>query len=113
MTLPAPADYGQLRHASDWLRQHAGGELDRKVSDQLNELVRAVIDSGRKGSVTLRLVVERSDDLSVVVHPAIKSDIPQPSERPQHFYVDASGALALADPYRQQLPFSHDLTGAD
>lgn len=116
MTLPdethaSPDDYGRLALASDWLRLHAAGEMDRKLSNSLRELIQSVRKLGKTGTVTLKLTVSQLDDMSVVVTPDIKTSIPQPAERSQHFYVDPEGHLAQRDPYRQVLPFpAHDLT---
>lgn len=114
MTLPNPDEYGAIRSASDWLKVHAAGEIDRKLTDALREVLDAVMSLGRSGSITLKLVVSQQDDASVLVHPTISVKAPQPASRAQHFYVDAERRLALADPYRPQLPFAtHDLTGDD
>ena len=107
MSLPdeahaSPDDYGRLSLASDWL------------STSLRELIQAVRKLGKTGTVTLKLTVSQLDDMSVVVTPDIKTSIPQPAERSQHFYVDPEGHLAQRDPYRQVLPFpAHDLTTED
>lgn len=115
MTLPNPDEYGALFSASDWLKIHAAGEVDRKLTDALRDVVDAVMDLGRSGTVTLKLTVtSQQDDASVLVHPDITVKAPQAPARAQHFYVDAERRLALADPYRPQLPFAtHDLTGDD
>lgn len=112
MSLPDPDDYGRLPLASSWLASHAAGEMDRKLSRELRDLIAAVTKLGTSGTVTLKLTVKQMEDNSVVITPAIASKVPQPAERSQHFYVDAEGYLAQRDPYRQVLPFpAHDLTG--
>lgn len=114
MTLPNPDEYGAIRSASDWLKVHAAGEIDRKLTDALTEVLAAVMDLGRSGTITLKLTVSQQDDASVLVLPTVTVKAPQPSSRAQHFYVDAERRLALADPYRPQLPFAtHDLTGGN
>lgn len=114
MNMPNPDDYGAIRSASDWLKVHAAGEIDRKLTDALTEVLAAVMDLGRSGTITLKLTVSQQDDASVLVLPTITVKAPQASARAQHFYVDAERRLALADPFRPQLPFAtHDLTGDD
>lgn len=112
MTLPAPDEYGALYLASDWLRTHAAGDIDRRLTEALRDVVAAVVDLDRVGTVVLKLKVEQQDDASVLITPEIAAKVPQRASRAQHFYVDAERRLALADPYRPQLPFpTHDLTG--
>lgn len=114
MNMPNPDDYGALHSASDWLKVHNAGEVDRKLTEALREVLAAVMDLGRSGSITLKLTVSQQDDASVLVLPDITAKVPQPPTRAQHFYVDAERRLALADPFRPQLPFpTHDLTGDD
>ncbi len=82
------------------------------AGDGVWRILDAVMTLGRSGSITLKLTVSQQDDASVLVHPTISVKAPQPASRAQHFYVDAERRLALADPYRPQLPFpTHDLTG--
>ena len=110
-SMPDPDEYGRLPLASTWLAAHAAGEMDRKLSRALRDVVAAVTKLGAGGTVTLKLAVKQMDDMSVVITPDIKSSVPQPAERSQHFYVDPEGYLAQRDPYRQVLPFpAHDLT---
>lgn len=114
MNMPNPDEYGAIRSASDWLKVHAAGEIDRKLTDALTEVLAAVMDLGRSGTITLKLTVSQQDDASVLVLPTITVKAPQAASRAQHFYVDPERRLALADPFRPQLPFpTHDLTGDD
>jgi len=110
-SMPDPEEYGRLPLASSWLAKHSAGEMDRKLTRAIREVVGAVTKLGTTGSVTLKLSVKQLEDTSVVITPDIASKVPQAPERSQHFYVDAEGYLAERDPYRQVLPFpAHDLT---
>lgn len=92
-------------------REFAAFLLDRKATHEeltvkLHDLVQAVRDTGKKGSLTLKLVVApfKNDAEVLEVHDDVKLVMPQHDRKPGIFYPDKDGNLSRNSP--QMLDFS-------
>lgn len=47
-----------VRPFADWLREQARGATHEELSEKLNELVSAVVETGKKGTLTLQITVD-------------------------------------------------------
>jgi hypothetical protein len=82
------------------------GRVHTRLSELLTQLVAAVVDTGKKGSLTLQLVVEpNKDDVTYTVSPKVKLASPE-EERGTLFFADDDGNLTRTDPRQQVLPLS-------
>lgn len=82
-----------------FLITHAKGRANDEMTVQLAQLVQAVKDTGKKGSITLQLVVEPDKKVENVVRieDKISASIPKES-RASMWYTDDDGQLHRDDP---------------
>lgn len=91
-----------------FLIQHSRGEAHVQVSSELRELLSAVQEHGRKGSLTLKVTVEPpkghvdGQPLLVAVESELKA--PRPIAPPSMYFVDDDGRPTRNDP-RQTAAF--------
>lgn len=75
------------------------GRVNDEITQKLAEVAQAVIDTGKKGSVTLTLNVEPTGDgAAVKVKDALKAVVPEPDRRATLFFVGDDGELSRSDP---------------
>jgi hypothetical protein len=104
-------DQQTTEHDDDFavfLIQHSRGEAHVQVSSELRELLSAVQEHGRKGSLTLKVTVEPpkghvdGQPLLVAVESELKA--PRPVAPPAMYFVDDDGRPTRNDP-RQTAAF--------
>lgn len=88
------------------------GTVAGKANDLLVELVHAVREKGRKGSVTVVLEVRpyKGNSLNVEVAASVTAKLPQPEPPAGLFFVTEDGALTRDDPRYDRL-FDTDSEG--
>ncbi|MBT9255399.1 hypothetical protein KMZ30_07410 [Phycicoccus sp. KQZ13P-1] len=93
------------RPFADFLREHGKGRTHDELSETLHTLIARVKDTGKKGSVTLTVVVEpmKKDDRMVVVSDQIKIRLPEHDRPSNAWFIGEDGNLQRDDP--DQLPF--------
>lgn len=87
-----------------------GGRLHARLSEQLAAVSAAVVETGKKGTVTLKLTVAplpRADPNTLVVTGSSASNVPEPDESSPTsiFFADDGGNLSRTDPRQMTLPF--------
>lgn len=89
-----------------WLEKHARGSLNDEASAAMAELVKAVSDRGKGGTLTLTIKVEPTGQSGRMVAAGGKVDTkaPQPPAELGIFYVGEGGSLHREDPYQQRIP---------
>lgn len=71
----------------------------------LQEMVKSVLDTGRKGSISIRLEIEPgAEPGTVVLRDDVIPKVPKKSKTSSTFYADDSGALHREDPNQPELP---------
>lgn len=82
------------------------GATHEELTVKLHDLVSAVMDTGKKGTLTLKLTVQpfKGDDSILEVHDDVKLVMPQHDRKPGIFYPDKDGNLSRNSP--QMLDFS-------
>jgi len=96
----------QIRPFADWLRDQSRGKTHEELSEALRDLVAKVIDTGKKGSLTLTVSVEpmpNSDGNALVVKDEIKLKLPEFARDASLFFADDDRNLVRQDP--RQLTF--------
>lgn len=95
----------QRKPFSQFILEQRRGGLHGELSDALAELVSAVDEQRRSGTLTLTIqLVPNSDGVTVTVSDAIKIKAPEAKRGAAIFYVGANGALERNDPRQMQLP---------
>lgn len=94
------------RPFADFLAEHNKGAGHRQASEALQRLVGAVVDTGRKGSITIKVDVEpmkNADEHTVMTTVLVAEKIPAIPPKAAVFYADAEHNLRREDP--RQLAF--------
>lgn len=70
---------------SDFLNDHRGGALDIDLAEKLDEVVDAVLRTGKAGDVTLKLKVAKNGDMMVQIIDDVNGKIPVLAEGRLYF----------------------------
>jgi hypothetical protein len=104
MTTTTDAATAQVKPFAAILQEIGKGALHAQLSDNLNELVRAVAETEKPGSLTLTIKVEPTkgmDTLTVSGNCTVK----RPTEQSASiFFADGAGNLTRNDPRQSELP---------
>jgi hypothetical protein len=88
------------------LKDLEGGRAHRDLSDQLAEVVAAVIEHRKIGELTLKLKIAPNGENNVFVDTAISSKIPTKARSRTLFYVSTGGDLIRDNPDAPPLPLT-------
>lgn len=94
------------RPINDVLMQIRGGAAISDAAKDLNELVRAVKETNKAGSLTIKLTVEpdKTDNTVVTIQPDVTLKLPKKARAKGIFYVDdKTGDLTREDPRQLDL----------
>lgn len=102
MTEQKVSEPAQVRPFADVLRELSKGRVHEDAAAKLQEVILAVADTGKAGSLTLKVAPDKADGM-VRVSADLKTKIPQ-LDRESLFYVDSDGNLSRDDPRQPHLP---------
>lgn len=90
---------------TDFLRQIRKGRVVDEATVKLANLVKAVTEHGKSGSMTLTLNVspQAGDKGIVTITPSLSAKLPEPSMPNAIFFVDDEGGLSRTDPNQGEL----------
>lgn len=86
------------------LREQRNGMTHSELTDSLSEVVQAVLETGKAGSLTLTMKVSLSGDGAVIVTDDVKVKVPQPERKGSVFFADQFGNLSRSNPNQPELP---------
>lgn len=94
-----------MKPITDIMREIRRGRGVELATDMLAEVVRAVRETNKKGSITIDINVapDESGDNQMTVTMACKSKVPRPSIPDAIFYADEEGALHRNDPGQTEM----------
>lgn len=87
----------------EFLQSFRRGELLREANDQLEEVVRAVKDTGGKGSVTISLPFKMNDAGQLECVPSINSKRPRRALGTGIYFATDDGQLTRRDPDQREM----------
>lgn len=93
-----------VRPFADLLRELAGGKVHNELSEAMPEVLRAVDETGKTGTVTLKLSISHiaEGQITVTADVAVKTPkFPSPST---FLFVDADFNATKSDPTQQAIP---------
>jgi hypothetical protein len=93
------------RPFSDFLKDLANGLTVAQLTEQMAELVVAVGETGKRGTITLVLTLEPNAAGTVRIIDEIKTKIPQAARGASIFYSDDAGDLLRRDPRQTEMGF--------
>lgn len=94
---------GNARPFMDLLREQRGGRLHDDLSDRMQELVAAVAEERKQGTMTIILTVTPKGDGSVVVSDKVTLKTPEPQRGESIFFVTPDNNLERQDPRQKAL----------
>lgn len=100
-----PRDDQIVRPFADFLREISGGKVHDELSEKLHELVQAIEDTGKAGSITFSLSIkpmEKGNTSALLVNDKISVKAPMFERKAAVFFPD-NGNLVRNDP--NQLSF--------
>lgn len=100
----------------EWLGAHKKGEVDSELTYHLREVIEAVRETGKDGTVTLTLKVKRKGERQVTVIEDVKFKLPMHDRSESIYFVDADTNLTRDDPAQTVIPFGRGhiaSTGSD
>ena len=100
------------RPFADVLREMNRGEFYDEISDELGALVEAVQETGKSGSLTLKLRVSPNGAATVKVAGDVSTAVPRVQRGDNVFFVAGTGSLQRHDP-RQSDIFEPRLATSD
>lgn len=94
------------RPFAEWLQEQRAGQSHSELSDALNELVEAVADTGKVGTLTLQVKVKPAGrgERTVLVADTITVKKPVAERAEVVFFVDGDHNLTRHNPDQQTLP---------
>lgn len=97
----------QIRPFADFLAEFDGGESHRELSEALNELAQAVLETGKVGTLTYTVKIKaagRGDSGTVMVTDDLKKKLPVGERSVSVFFVDREGNVVRHNPAQERLP---------
>ena len=98
----------RTRPFADFLAEHNNGHGHRRASTSLQDVVNAVVETGKKGSVTVTVSVEpmkSADDGTLMLTVTVAEKIPSEPVKAAIFYADDEGNLTRTDPRQAAFDF--------
>lgn len=92
------------RPFADVLRELGGGDTYDELTARLAEVVEAVTNTRKMGTLSITLKVKPNGDNGVMVADEIKSKVPEAARGDTVFFVTSGGALVRQDPRQPDLP---------
>lgn len=106
MTDTPPLEEGQTRPFAAVLQSLQQGKTHRELSTALQDLVGAVKETSRAGTLTLKLKVSKSKvGGALEIDDTITTSIPEPKRDASLFFVDRNNNLVRDNPAQTELDF--------
>ncbi|GAA1909199.1 hypothetical protein GCM10009737_07970 [Nocardioides lentus] len=88
------------RPFADFLREQSRGSTHNELTEGLHDLIAAVVETGRKGTLTLTISVApmKKDTERLLVSDLVKVSKPQPDRKESLYFADDNGNLTRNDP---------------
>lgn len=98
------------RPFTDVLRDMRFGETLDELTAEFNQLVAAVDNTGKAGSITLTIKLKPSTAGAIEVTDDIKAKVPQLSKGSSLFFPTVEGNLVRNDPRQSEIPGLKEVT---
>jgi hypothetical protein len=92
-----------VRPITDALRLIDGGVFIDLASDKLNQLVKTVDETGKAGTLTIKLEIKRAREGAVNITPSVVAKLPEKKADPSLLWVTVEGNLTQENPNQQRL----------
>lgn len=110
----ATAEREQLKPFGQFLHEQRNGLLHDELSEELAALVTQCVETGKKGTLTLKVTVSpNKDDVTLLLTDDVKVAAPKHDAKPALFFYDDKGNLLRKDPRQPELPLREVPGGKD
>lgn len=92
------------RPITDVIGDLAGGRTMERLTELLQNVVSAVQETGKDGSLQLTLTIKPNGAHGVIVKDAIKAKTPEMDRGDSVFFIDSDGGLHRNDPRQIEMP---------
>lgn len=92
------------RPFADVLRELSAGNTYEELTAALSEVVQAVIETRKQGTISISLKIKPNGDNAVMISDEIKTKVPTPVRGDTVFFATSGGSLVRQDPRQQDLP---------
>ena len=92
-----------IRPITDTLRLIDGGVFVDIASDKLSELVKSVDETGKSGTLTIKLELKRAREGALNITPTVVAKLPEKKADPSLLWVTVEGNLSQENPNQQRL----------
>lgn len=92
-----------IRPITDTLRQLDGGAFLDKASDEMAKLVKNVDETGKGGTLTIKIDVKRASAGAMAITPHVTAKIPEPKPDATLLWATVEGNLSVDNPNQQKL----------
>lgn len=92
-----------VRPITDTLRLLDGGAFLDAASAELNNLVRQVDETGKAGTLTIKLDLKRARAGAINIMPSVTAKVPQTKPDPTLLWATVEGNLTVDNPSQQKL----------
>lgn len=92
------------RPFTQFLHEQRKGGLHDELSAQLAEVVAAVLETGKQGTLRIDLKIKPAGDGMVQVFDTTKAGVPVDDTAPSMFYADKHGNVSRSDPRQGEFP---------
>jgi ribosomal protein S28E/S33 len=88
---------------SEIIREARAGLLDLEASQKLAEVVQAVRETGKAGTLTIKLSVKQNGDRGIAIDPTVAHKAPCESLGTILMFSDDDGNLSRSDPQQAEM----------
>jgi len=92
------------RPFADLLREHRAGRTHEDLTEQLQQLVQAVTETGKGGSLSLTIKVAPHGDGAAMVTASVATKLPKQQGGGAIFFVTPENNLERQDPRQTEMP---------
>ena len=80
-----------------------GGNTLAALNTELTEVVRAVSETNKQGSLMLKLKISPNGDNGITIEEDVATKLPKPSSGKSLFFTDGEGDLLRSDPRQKEM----------
>ncbi len=92
-----------IRDFSEFITDVRGGNCHQELSQAINEVTSAAMNTGKVGSVTLTIKIKPQGEGQAAIVDQIKRTIPEPTKPETFCFVDNDGNLTRSDPRQAKI----------
>lgn len=107
-----PDERPQTKPFAAFVQEQRGGVMHEELSQAFADLVQACTDTGKKGSLTIKVTLApQADEITMQVFDEVKVATPKHDAKPALFFADEHGNLHRTNPRQEQIQALREVPG--